>query len=525
VADGRRTGAPKLVVGVSVAATVAALAVLALLVHLVSGGGGPAPAAPLSFPPPSSWERTDLHAVTQPVPAQDRLLVYVGQSGKLRLVSLYSGSGATAWARNAVSSYIAPGEPPVVTIVGGTVVYLEPVAVPGAARLVAAAVSDGRIAWRSDPGFFSGWPHVCPDDPHAVCLSGGTQQSGDAAALSFDASTGEARRAVTISADGGRELAPDLYDGLQRDPEVLVGTSHGRVTWRQPIDEVFPMPGASTDQGWNFDQIRREGLVVGSVRGRALRSSSKRVVIDLARSATVGLDATDGSVRWRDEGSFYLCNVVPCPGGSDPSRSTTSDATKAGPLVGVRVRASGRVTVRFRTERSVRRSPDVRVALEGFDLANGRTLWSVDLARTADVALQSAAPVGAHHDVVLRDAEGDAVLVDLETGRTSPVRSQTRVACQRDTSYRVALAYRTARGSTHHYSGQPALFSCAADGHRISGAPPNAARVALGGGELSVWTDVTGVYAAGVSTDGVQGDGGGDSGESGVKALVLGRAL
>jgi hypothetical protein len=321
-------------IAIGIAAVVALALVTVGVLALSRSGDDPAAAAPLQLPPANPWERTDLHAVTQPVAvAGNRLLVYVGAAGKLRLVSLYVGSGGTAWARDASASMIAPGTSPVTTVIGGTVVFLQPLAFNGAAQVVAVEVESGRVLWSSTGGFFSGWPQVCPDDIGSVCLSGQMARTGDASSLRFDVATGALRAAVTAP-DGARELAPALYGSQQRNPELLVAVTGAKVAWQRPLDEIFTMRGATTDQGWNFDRLRHDELYVGSVGAAPARTAAGKQAMDLARTATVGLRMSDGHRVWNDPGSYYLCNLLPCAGAPDPSVSEPATATSAGACAG-----------------------------------------------------------------------------------------------------------------------------------------------------------------------------------------------
>ena len=475
-------------------AVVLALAAAGVLALTRSGDDGAA-ATPGALPAADPWERTDLHAVTQPVAvAGNRLLVYVGAAGKLRLVSLFAGSGGTAWARDASPSYIAPGTPPVTTVIGGTVVFLQPLAFDGAAAVVAVEVESGRVLWRSAGGFFSGWPQVCPDDIGSVCLSGRMARTGDASSLRFDVATGRLGASVTAP-DGARELAPTLYGSEQRNPELLIATNGAKVAWQRPLDEIFTLRGATTDQGWNFDRLRHDKMYVGSVGAAPARTPAGKPAMDLARTATVGLRMSDGRLAWSDRGSYYLCNQLPCAGAPDPAVSDQAAATSAGARVGLRLRGTGLVRWSRRTLEPVV-AANARGALEGFDPANGKTLWSFDVTKTPDLLAMQPVAAAARGQISVTDAKGRAVLLDLETGKTHALEAGASLACTAQTQYRTKVAYRTQVGNTHRHLGQPAVFPCTAGGTRAAGPPPGTTTVTVGGSRLASWSDSTGVYAA-----------------------------
>jgi outer membrane protein assembly factor BamB len=486
---------------------VLAVVLVVTVVVLAWPGHDPAVVAPVTSSPAQPWERTDLHPVTQPIPAANdsRFLFYVAAAGKLRMTSLYSASGGTAWTRNASSSTIAPGVAPVMTVVSGAVIYLEPLAVPGSAQVVAAAADSGEILWRSGPGFFSSWPTVCSDDTGAVCTTGNMAGAGDANTMRFDARTGRIGPGVAMAEDGGRELAPGLYGSQQRDPELLIAAAGGRLAWQRPIDEVFPIRGASTDYGWTFSRIRHEGLFVGSVQGPPRRIAGGKTAFDLSRTETVGLRAADGTVVWRNKGSYFLCNTLPCAGGvQDAAPSTPESVTAAGARVGLRLRAKGLLTWSGRSQRTIP-SKGAHGQLEGFSPSTGRTLWTFDASRDHSLLTLEPPVVGPHRTIAVRNAAGREVLLDTETGRTTVIGEHEVLACSVPTQYRATVGYATSHRIVHMYVGNPSVFPCTAQAIRTDGPPPGTSSVLVGSSRLAAWGDTTGVYAAAVPSGDVTG--------------------
>src|SRR5205085_11358022 len=113
----------------------------------------------------------DVKAATQPAAVGDRFVVYAARRGLLQVVALDARTGSTAWSAAATPSQIAPGEPPVLTVIGGDVFYLGRRG-GSLAELVARNVATGQVRWRSPLGAFTTWPGVCPDQTTAICLSG-----------------------------------------------------------------------------------------------------------------------------------------------------------------------------------------------------------------------------------------------------------------------------------------------------------------------------------------------------------------
>jgi hypothetical protein len=189
-------------------------------------------------------------------------------------------------------------------VVGNRVVYLE--AVAGlVGRIVAVDVTTGKPAWQGPAGRFSGWPGICRDSPTAVCASGELQGGATAGVLRFDAATGRVLPSPQVGTSA-RELAANLFDIGERQPEELVATQGSTVVWQRPLRRIFTLPGASTDYGWNFDRIPGLGMYVGSVGTPPLLQTDTRYTADLSKVMTAGFRMRDGSEVWRNNGSQYL---------------------------------------------------------------------------------------------------------------------------------------------------------------------------------------------------------------------------
>jgi hypothetical protein len=156
-------------------------------------------------------------------------------------------------------------------------------------------------------------------------------------------------RALPVIAGGG------LIDLGDRPENTLALLREARVWWRTPVSAAFP-PGFSTDNGWSWELYRAAHLFVGSVSGPDVHDGA-RLVDDLGRtSAMAALSERDGSVVWRDDGSTVNFRLVI---GGVPVRCRWR---------GTRVRDVGGANESFQ---------DLDVTLEGFDLATGKTTWSV----------------------------------------------------------------------------------------------------------------------------------------------------
>jgi outer membrane protein assembly factor BamB len=432
----------------------------------------------------AAWKRTDLKPVSQPSAVGDRLVLYAAAPPGLRLIAVSGRTGSTLWSVAATPSLNARGEAPTVMTSGGTVIYMRP-AVGGVTELVARDVATGRDLWRV-PGLFTSWPEACPESPAAVCVTGSLLwQKRQTYLLSLDAGNGETRAIATLGKrSGGRRIAPGLFDPGARSPELLLAAQSSRVTWRQPLGNVFTLQGSSTDWGWNFDRIERHGLFVGSPGWAPRSRTSSRIVVDVSRSITAGFRIRDGAVAWRSRGTTYRCTYLPCPGQEDAGA----------PSVGVRFRESGTVTATRQRPKPVA-SRGAKVVVEGFDPHTGRTLWTFDAGREIGLLSRTyEAPQLDATTVVLRDERQRRFAVDLSTGSKRSVPPSTRGWCRESTRY----TSRRTGGSPVTWAGRDALFPCTVAGRRssVGRAPAFVGEIGARVGSLVVWSERSAVVGA-----------------------------
>ena len=470
----------------------ASLAVVAVAAAVAGGAASSGKARALD-----GWRRPDVKAVTQPAAVGNRLLVYAARRGLLEVVALDARTGSTVWSAPATPSGIAPGEPPVLSVVGGDVFYLGRQG-GSLAELVARDAATGHVRWKSAVGAFATWPGVCPDATTAICLTGLLSTSGQRGAqLRFDASTGKQLPGALISQRfGGRELAPGLFDPGDRNPEVLIATSGGRVSWRRPLRAIFTLPGASTDWGWNFDRAGRLGLFVGSPGWKPLRLTSTRFVSDLSKAMTAGFRIGDGTVAWRSAGT-YMCNYLPCPGGSEAGFISAGNAHGSNPTVALRIRAVGRISGSFNGLPVV--SASTRATLEGFDPGSGRTKWRYDAGHAAGLITQRRLPPRIDANTIVLPRGKRLIALDLLHGRKRPIAASVAAWCRAPVLYKQREGYQGANGSRlTTYVGQSALYPCTASGRRRAAraAPPGfVSAIGVHAGDVVAWTDRSGLVA------------------------------
>src|SRR5262249_44182884 len=300
------------------------------------------------------------------------------------------------------------------------------------------------------------------------CLTGLLSTSAQRGAqLRFDAKTGKQLPGAVISTRfGGRELAPDLFDPGDRNPELIIATSGAHESWRRPLRAIFTLPGASTDWGWNFDRANRPGLFVGSPGWKPVKLTSTRYSSDLSKAMTAGFRISDGTVVWRSSGSF-ICYYLPCPGDSEAGYSSPSNAHGPGPTVALRVRGVGRVNGSFNGLPVASRS--ARLTIEGFDPGTGHTMWHYDAGHATGLITQRFLPPRMNSTTTVLPRGRRLVALDLRSGRQRPVAASAAAWCRKPVLYK----QRGSRLTT--YIGQFSLYPCTAKGRRrtTSAAPPS----------------------------------------------------
>jgi hypothetical protein len=442
------------------------------------------------------WQRSDLTPVTQPVAIAGNFVFYDGSGRRLRVVALDARTGKTAWSLPASSSGMTPGVAPELDVSGSRIIALLSTSTPSQLAVVAAIdASTGTVIWAGAPGLFSATPSPCPGEPQVVCASGTFAANLKAGSLRFDLATGKTLAAAPLAGPGVREVGEGLLDPGLRKPDYLVAVHGSAISWRLPLSHIFG-PDFSTDTGWDIQRFESLGLFVGSVGFAPLKRTPSYGIFDLSKQMNAGFRIADGSVVWRNRGAIFGCGPLPCPGFPLSGYSHQSNVSTSARAVGLRLRMTGTIKATLTGKFSA--SSDATVAIEGFDPANGRTLWRFDAGRSVGLISQSlhSAQTGPER-IVLRDRSGRYVDLDLRTGAHHRVAPTARGWCRGLILYRQADP--SAPGKTTTYVGQGSLFPCLATGKRL----PTPARAStlvgdIGATTLGVvaWSDTTGVIAA-----------------------------
>ena len=262
---------------------------------------------------------------------------------------------------------------------------------------------------------------------------------------------------------------------------------------------MFILPGASTDWGWNFDRYESLGLFVGTPGWGPTKRVGRTVTLDLSHSMTAGFRTASGATVWRDTGSMYVCNYLPCPGQSDPSVSSPAGLHEE-PTTGIRLRATGLLTGRTDSSKPPVGTAATRVSIEGFEPATGRTNWTFDAGQDNKLILQTLLPPQTGPTtIVLHGADGHTVALDLTTGARRRASAHTVGWCRRTTPYKQSVPYQPRKGlKITEYIGQDGVVACSPSGRRVrppSAAPSFLAQVGAESGGLIALSDKSGITA------------------------------
>jgi hypothetical protein len=167
-----------------------------------------------------------------------------------------------------------------------------------------------------------------------------------------------------------------------------------------------------------------------------------------------------------------------------------------GPFVGLRLRMTG--TLRATVAGKFTASPDAKAILEGFDPANGRTIWSFDAGHAVGlISEQLQPPQTGTAEIVLRAPGGGYVDLDLRTGARHRIARTAPAWCRGPVFYHLAVPGR----ASALYVGQSSVYPCNGAGSRTS-LPAHVPSFIQAGSTtdgMTAWSDTTGVLAAPVS--------------------------
>lgn len=432
-----------------------------------------------------AWRSASITPIGQPVAEGDVAVVYGTVNKDLYLYGIGMADGAVRWRQAASPGRVVGGIAVEPTVIDHRVVYFRPD--PSgelATRLVVASPDTGADVFVS---FFLSHPSRCSDGAD-ICLMALQGDTAVRRRFSVDA------RGPIPDHDGppadSRFLGTDLLGLGGRNPEMLAGFSGGKVSWTAALSRYFP-PGYTTDDGWNFELYRSAGVHVGSVGHPADARDANTTTVDLAKARTVAIDTATGWAAWQADGTAFTCEYAVAL-----ERTVADDRSELWP---VRCRYRGTAHYDRATGAATYDGLDVRV--EGFDVATGRTTWSVPLGAAEAFMAEDTGTTKVSDTEVLVQAASGPLIVDVARGSTRRPAKDELFWCGKNGLFHYRESQQYADGATSDaWRGGTLLEACGADGSAASGTPrhlPRSLGATVGNRSVVAEADVLVAYDRG----------------------------
>jgi hypothetical protein len=381
---------------------------------------GPTPPRPVL-----AWTHGELEPIGQFWTFGRVVAGYATEGRELRLVALDPTSGRQLWRQPASLGAIVPGVPAGVAEVDGRIAYLRPDRKGRLfARLVVADPATGDDVAVSPPLLFRSPPGPCTDGVD-VCATSQEDYAGRALPHRMRVGTGAYVPDPGSRVPGGSRVlaqvdpADVLIEVGTEGVETLGLVRDGALRWRTPLRDAFPA-GYSTDNGWSWDLFREQGVYAGTVFTADKVGRDGTRTTDLgATAASAGLSTVDGSVLWRDRGSWIRC--------SGSLEAATDADRRDATVLPVRCRYRGTATSRPDGSESF---SGLAVTVEGFDPRTGRATWSVPVGAAPSLAGSETAPAIAGQTQFLILTDRDPVVLDVASGATHQPRDGESFWCR-----------------------------------------------------------------------------------------------
>lgn len=376
-----------------------------------------APATATSSPSPTHSTRpgTVVWTVDRDRPAGQHVLVgevlvgYVVKLHRLVLRAIDPVTGLIIWERPASPGSNPPGVSTPVETYGDKIIYLVPDEddhYRTAITLLDAAT--GAIHTTTERSYYvDGFPEQCSS---RICFH--DRHGNHGRSLAMSPHTGSVRQTATYRGRiiGDHGLVELVHDDL---PSSLGRFRDGELIWDVPFSEIFGI-GFSPDGGWRWDYEPEADLFTGEV---GWVPEEKVEEDDMKRhSIMVGLDAETGALHWKQVGTTRFCPPVGAAEFDDPEIDDYRCRFEHGSTA-----VYGEKHLSFR---------DVRMSLERFDGATGKTLWSARVKTfTGDFGDYEATGVRIDDDHVMIPGKQGPTKIGLSEGQATPLSTVPALWC------------------------------------------------------------------------------------------------
>lgn len=425
-----------------------------------------------------------MHVVAGPVAVGDTVVVFATARppSELEAVGLDPTTGKPRWRVPTTPSIVTPSVPLRIVHDGSTVYLMVPqpgLATSPRAMLTAVDAATGRQRWKTRPAEFSDVPQFCDDTRATLCATaeavvGGRYRNG---LLRVDAPTG-AEQSWPHDPRLLRRLSHDVFHLDTGADHAGVGSvdAAGRVRWQAPA-ATLAGPGATPNEGWTV--IPAGDLHVASFGFPPRARTEESVVVDVSRTATIGLERSTGRRRWIDKGSDLSCG----------------DSFTAPPEgVYLRCRLRGVGTAEGFGPFSF---TGLDVTVERFDPATGKALWQWHAGNTPGLAggTSPTRPRLSANEYAVEDATRKVVALDVRTGRRRPLDAAAVGWCLQPNGYANGVPYGeeklgVTRAGVNHY------YPCRTNHGRVRAVPPSVHGIVTTVRGRDLWVDSEGLHAA-----------------------------
>lgn len=417
-------------------------------------------------PPPAravqAWSLSDVRPIGHPANIGGVAVAYVSEAPDVYIIGMDPQTGEELWRREASPGQVTPGVALLPRDVDDKVIYLRPEpGRPEFTRIVVADPRTGADIIASEPVIVSDPPDECEDETD-VCAVTATTGSGRGTPHRLRISDGAfVEEAATPGAipPTARLVGQGLYDLGNRSPqpEELAYVRDGAVRWRIQVSDVFPR-GYSTDNGWVFFTEESDDVILGTIYPPLPRSADQRFSVRLdGRAVLAAVSKLDGSVVWRNPGGDLFCN----------SRLWIDDPPDD--LVPVRCRFTGVRSYDEGTDEVT--FSELEVTLEGFSVATGEALWTLDLGPAESLAGGQIRPVRAGDTAFLVRFGSEPLGVDRATGESFVPAADATFWCESEERYEYGVPFQTRERAIYERRGGRVAHICDVRGEPAESTP------------------------------------------------------
>ncbi|HEY1828278.1 MAG TPA: hypothetical protein VGF87_09660 [Acidimicrobiales bacterium] len=344
----------------------------------------------------------NIDVVGGPVAAEGAAVVITTDAkDAMHLEGIAPNTGKVLWSHPYSMSAINPGESPSIAILDNIVVDLIPSGATTSPFVIVDGVNatTGTIIWHAHYASVLTDPPMPCGHKHAFCIVGFNSNTSTL----MDVLNPSDGTVLTQDPNAYRSLDTDLYETDSNTPALEEISAYGNVLWSQTVQSLFGS-GYDPSYGWDFTDLN--GTEVGTIGPVADDHS-----LHLDNTETIGLSLTNGDKMWTLPGQFqcegtlifentpFLCHFSGTLGKVPAAKNPFAQSYKG-----------------------------LHLTLQGFNTSTGAVTWTQPVANLADM-VEGPTPFTDPSHLVIELASGKRVLLNTNTGKTTPTNSKTVYWC------------------------------------------------------------------------------------------------